>query len=175
MIHINAFNTLPVFAFATILFGELLPVAESRALRDPTFYSIFLLLLVSGGILTYSQFLCASVCSALTASLVGVGKSVLQTVIGLFTFGGVKFHPLNILGLILNTIGGALYSYVKYRESERKKQKSDLDKHQSIADLVSQSEKETLISSGLDQNGYRRNFNQESVNYENEHHSKSLN
>ena len=75
----------------------------------------------------------------------------------------------------MNTIGGALYSYVKYRESERKKQKSDLDKHQSIADLVSQSEKESLISSGLDQNGYRRNFNQESVNYENEHHSKSLN
>merc|ERR1719412_564497 len=98
MIHINAFNTLPVFALATILFGELLPVAESRALRDPTFYSIFLLLLVSGGILTYSQFLCASVCSALTASLVGVGKSVLQTVIGFFTFGGVKFHPLNVIG-----------------------------------------------------------------------------
>ena len=67
---------------------------------DPNFYSIFLLLLVSGGILTYSQFLCASVCSALTASLVGVAKSVLQTVIGLFTFGGVKFHPLNVIGKI---------------------------------------------------------------------------
>ena len=53
---------------------------------------------MSGGILTYSQFLCASVCSALTASLVGVAKSVLQTVIGLFTFGGVKFHPLNVIG-----------------------------------------------------------------------------
>ena len=140
-------------------------------------------------------------CSAITASLVGVGKSVLQTVIGFFTFGGVRFHPLNILGrfltylvclilfpnvelkkisfsdvifsgLILNTIGGVLYSYVKYRESERKKQKNEFENnHQtSIADLVisSQSEKETLISS-KDQNGYRRNFNQESVNYENEH------
>jgi hypothetical protein len=112
------------------------------------------------------------VCSAITASLVGVGKSVLQTVIGFFTFGGVRFHRLNILGLILNTIGGFLYSYVKYRESERKKQKNEFENnHQSsIADLVisSQSEKETLISS-KDQNGYRRNFNQESVNYENEH------
>ena len=56
---------------------------------------------MSGGILTYSQFLCASVCSALTASLVGVGKSVLQTVIGFFTFGGVKFHPLNVTGNIM--------------------------------------------------------------------------
>ena len=68
---------------------------------DPNFYSIFLLLLVSGGILTYSQFLCASVCSALTASLVGVAKSVLQTVIGLFTFGGIRFHPLNVIGKIV--------------------------------------------------------------------------
>ena len=33
MIHINAFNTLPVFAFTTIAFGELLPVVESKALR----------------------------------------------------------------------------------------------------------------------------------------------
>jgi len=125
MIHINAFNTLPVFAFTTIAFGELQPVVQSKALRDPTFYSIFLLLLVSGGILTYSQFLCASVCSALTASLVGVGKSVLQMLIGLFTFGGVKFHPLNVTGLVLNTAGGILYSFVKYREGLLDRRKKD--------------------------------------------------
>ena len=52
----------------------------------------------SGSLLTYSQFLCAAVCSALTASLVGVAKSVLQTIIGFFTFGGVRFHPLNVIG-----------------------------------------------------------------------------
>ena len=84
----------------------------------------------------------------------------------------ISFSNVTFSGLILNTIGGILYSYVKYRESERKKQKNEFENnHQtSIADLVisSQSEKETLISS-KDQNGYRRNFNQESVNYENEH------
>ncbi len=48
--------------------------------------------------LTYSQFLCAAVCSALTTSMVGVCKSVLQTVLGFFTFGGVQFHPLNAMG-----------------------------------------------------------------------------
>lgn len=85
------------------------------------FLPTFIMLIIFGCILTFSQFLCASVCSAITASLVGVGKSVLQTIIGFFTFGGVRFHPLNILGLILNTIGGALYSYVKYQEGERKK------------------------------------------------------
>ena len=33
LIHINAFNTLPMFALATILLGELGPVVESDAIR----------------------------------------------------------------------------------------------------------------------------------------------
>lgn len=80
-----------------------------------------MILILSGCILTYAQFLCASICSALTASLVGVAKSVLQTTIGFFTFGGVKFHPLNILGLVLNTLGACVYSYVKYQEGQYKR------------------------------------------------------
>lgn len=82
--------------------------------------------MISGSLLTYSQFLCAALCSALSASLVGVAKSVLQTIIGFFTFGGVRFHPLNVLGLLLNTLGGCLYSYVKFAESREKKWK-DMD------------------------------------------------
>ena len=33
MIHINAFNTLPIFAFATVCLGELKPVVQSEAIR----------------------------------------------------------------------------------------------------------------------------------------------
>ena len=116
------------------------------------FFPTFVTLVISGCILTFSQFLCASVCSALTASLVGVGKSVLQTVIGFFTFGGVRFHPINIIGLFLNTCGGALYSYVKYHESERKKRQQELDKHPSMACLLSEQESSSLTSNG----GFRR-------------------
>jgi hypothetical protein len=39
--------------------------------------------------------------------MVGVCKSVLQTVLGFFTFGGVQFHPLNAmgeLGIIFDTL-----------------------------------------------------------------------
>merc|ERR1712223_1458099 len=92
-------------------------VLHSESLERPGFYPTFLLLVISANLLTYSQFLCASVCSALTTSLVGVGKSVFQTIIGLFTFGGVKYSPLNVTGLILNTAGGILYTFVKYRDS----------------------------------------------------------
>merc|ERR1719228_827845 len=135
MIHINGFNTLPFFAVVSMAIMEPVKIAESNAVFEDGFLPVFVTLVISGCILTFSQFLCASVCSALTASLVGVGKSVLQTIIGFFTFGGVRFHPINIIGLFLNTCGGILYSYVKYHESERKKRQQELDKHPSMACL----------------------------------------
>lgn len=69
-----------------------------------------------GVLLNYSLFLCTEKNSALTTSLVGVLKSIMQTVIGFFTFGGVKFSVLNVFGISLNMIGGILYSYSKYKE-----------------------------------------------------------
>ena len=99
---------LPFFFFRSIssLFFPITAAIQITAAHCQTFIFIlasgflptFVLLVFSGSLLTYSQFLCAAVCSALTASLVGVAKSVLQTIIGFFTFGGVPFHPLNVLG-----------------------------------------------------------------------------
>ena len=93
---------------------------HSSQCSEAGFYPTFTLLVISANLLTYSQFLCTSVCSALTTSLVGVGKSVLQTLIGFFTFGGVQFHPLNVMGLALNLVGGAIYSYAKLEETNNK-------------------------------------------------------
>ena len=49
-------------------------------------------------------------------SLVGVVKGVLTTVIGFFTFGGVYASGLIVVGIILNSFGGFMYSYAKYTE-----------------------------------------------------------
>jgi len=125
MVYINSCNTLPVFLLASFLVGETSALGYSNSYSASGFLPTFVLLVFSGSLLTYSQFLCAAVCSALTASLVGVAKSVLQTIIGFFTFGGVPFHPLNVLGLLLNTIGGCLYSYAKYHESQRRRARTD--------------------------------------------------
>merc|ERR1719510_2447340 len=103
---------------------EPVKIAESNAVFEDGFFPTFITLVISGCILTFSQFLCASICSALTASLVGVAKSALQTIIGFFTFGGVKFHPLNITGLILNLLGGVLYSYAKYKDGSQDRRKN---------------------------------------------------
>ena len=51
-------------------------------------------------------------------SLVGVVKSVLTTLIGFFTFGGVPVTFLTLSGVFLNTFGGVLYSYAKYLEKK---------------------------------------------------------
>ncbi|XP_059082268.1 uncharacterized protein LOC131879833 isoform X2 [Tigriopus californicus] len=103
MVYVNGYNTLPFFITFSIIMGEPSAAFNSQSIR--------------GCILTYSQFLCASVCSALTTSLVSVAKSVAQTVIGFVTFGGVKFHPLILLGITLNTLGGFIYTYIKYYEA----------------------------------------------------------
>ena len=68
-----------------------------------------------GCFLNYTMFLCTSVTSALTTSVVGTIKSLAQTVIGLYTFGGVQMNSLAILGMTLNLIGGFFYTFAKLK------------------------------------------------------------
>jgi len=127
MLHINGFNTLPIFLTVSMILGEPRAIGGSDAVQEEGFTLVFILLILSGCILTWAQFLCAAVCSALTTSMISVAKSVIQTVLGFFTFGGVKFHPLNITGLVMNILGGVIFSYVKQLEagrSERRKSRS---------------------------------------------------
>ncbi|KAG1670845.1 UDP-galactose/UDP-glucose transporter 7 [Nymphon striatum] len=84
------------------------------------FIVTFCLVFLCGAVMNYSLFLCTALNCALTTSLVGVIKSVLQTAIGFFTFGGVKILPLNATGITMNLIGGILYTYAKYNESFKK-------------------------------------------------------
>lgn len=56
--------------------------------------------------------------SALTTSVVGTLKSVAQTTMGLFTFGGVAINPAMLTGMIMNMTGGIVYTYSKYKESK---------------------------------------------------------
>lgn len=55
----------------------------------------------------------------------GVVKGVSTTIIGFFTFGGVPVTALTIIGIFLNTLGGAQYTYAKYAE----KMTSEIEKH----------------------------------------------
>jgi len=119
MLHVNSFNTLPIFLTVSMVLGEPADIGQSVSIAEPGFMWVFGLLIASGCVLTWSQFMCAAVCSALTTSMISVAKSVIQTVVGFFTFGGVQFHPLNIAGLVMNILGGIIYTYVKQFEKNK--------------------------------------------------------
>jgi len=121
MLHVNSFNTLPIFLTFSMVIGEPARIGQSLSVAEPGFVVVFGLLILSGCVLTWAQFMCAAVCSALTTSMVSVAKSVIQTILGFFTFGGVQFHPLNVVGLVMNIMGGIIYTYVKQLEKGRDK------------------------------------------------------
>jgi len=117
MLHLNAWNTVLPLASLSVLMGEVQPANTALVSSSLEFRLLFTLLAGSGGILMFSTVLCTSLASALTTSLVGVAKSVLQTVIGFQVFGGVPFHVVNVTGLVLNLCGGLLYTFAKHKET----------------------------------------------------------
>nr|XP_053641720.1 uncharacterized protein LOC128695229 isoform X2 [Cherax quadricarinatus] len=102
------------------MIASILIITTGCFVADIGFHMTLWTLVVMGAVLNYSLFLCTALNSALTTSLVSVAKSAIQTLIGFFVFGGVKYHPLIITGIVMNTVGGFLYSYTKYNEGKTK-------------------------------------------------------
>ncbi|XP_071545800.1 uncharacterized protein [Panulirus ornatus] len=126
ILHLNSCISLIPFWVLACGMGELTAVFTYPYNGDAGFNVIFIVLLVLGLLLNFSMFLCTMLNSALTTSIVGVSKSVLQTFIGFFTFGGIIFEPVNITGIILNTAGGVMYTYAKYQDKKTKWRRIDL-------------------------------------------------
>eukprot|EP00794_Sanderia_malayensis_P017675 gene17675-19437_t len=105
VLHLNSINCIPFLIGYCVLSGDLVKAIKFPSNNDPSFVAAFFIDISLGCVLNYSLFLCATMNSALTTSLVGVLKSVLTTLIGFFTFGGVQVTLLTILGICLNTFG----------------------------------------------------------------------
>jgi len=80
------------------------------------FHFCFFMSAVQAFLLNYFMFLCSTINSPLTTSITGQLKSILQTLVGLFTFGGVQITQSLGLGLLVSTAGGIWYGYIKYAE-----------------------------------------------------------
>jgi len=125
VLHTNSVNSVPLLLLYTLLNKELLAALRFDGYDTVDFKAALVFDVGMGCILSYSLFLCTTMNSALTTSLVGVVKGVLTTIIGFFTFGGVPVTALTLIGVFLNTLGGASYSYAKYSE----KVTSEIEKH----------------------------------------------
>ena len=104
-LHLNSYNTLPMLLLCSILSGELHLALRDFALSDIGFILTFTVVIVFGCLLNYMLFLCTTYNSALTTSITGTLKTIVQTVIGMFTFGGISINVFTILGMT------ALYFY----------------------------------------------------------------
>jgi solute carrier family 35 len=76
------------------------------------FTTLFVLATFLGTILNYATFLCTSINSPLTTTVVGCLKNVLTTYVGMFFMTGYHYTTLNSLGLNISIFGSLYYTYV---------------------------------------------------------------
>lgn len=98
-LHLNSYNTLPMLLLCSVLSGELHLALHDFALSSIGFILTFTVVIVFGCLLNYMLFLCTTYNSALTTSITGTLKTIVQTVIGIFTFGGISINVFTVLGM----------------------------------------------------------------------------
>ena len=116
VLHLNSVNCIPLLTIYTLCNNQLVSSFHSIKVAAKGFFPVLIVDVLMGCVLNYSLFLCATMNSALTTSLVGVIKGIITTIIGFFTFGGVAVNLYTLFGICLNTSGGILYFYTKYTD-----------------------------------------------------------
>jgi len=118
----NNIMSLPIVV-VIVLLTEKNELMSFTKWTDIGFQMCFLMSSIQAFLLNYFMFVCSTVNSPLTTSITGQMKSILQTIFGLFTFGGVHLTPPLAAGLTMSTIGGIWYGVVKYQEQIKKSHK----------------------------------------------------
>ena len=120
LLYYNSLISMFILTPVVLLTGELhQSLFVYNRWSDPIFLICLLLMLFFGMSLNGLQFLCTQTNSPLTTCMVGVIKGILTTVGGFFVFEGQPVTFLNLVGVSLNTTGGALYAYAKYDEKQQ--------------------------------------------------------
>ncbi|XP_005102388.1 UDP-galactose/UDP-glucose transporter 7 [Aplysia californica] len=117
-LQLNSFNTLPLLTLVALVNGELFAVHSYPKLTELQFLLMFFMAISVGMLLNYSLFLCTSLTSALTTSVVGGLKALVQTLLGLVTFGGVSHNMATFVGISMNLSGGIGYIWARYTENK---------------------------------------------------------
>jgi len=116
ILYVNSVNCVPIVFLVVLMSGEFHSLmSEYPHWHEPGFLFALTVVTSFACVFSYSIFLCTTVNSALTTACVGVIKSALTTIIGMYTFGGVAATPLLIIGQLINLSGGGLYTFEKYR------------------------------------------------------------
>ena len=136
-VHLNSYNNIPLMLTCSVLFNQLGDAVNHFHFRRPEFLVIFFLVISLGCVLNFLLFLCTTMNSALTTSIVAAFKSNLSTLIGMFTFGGISINVFTLSGIATNMVGGTWYTYIKYREGQEKHAKNVPDETKALHEAVS--------------------------------------
>jgi len=115
VLYINSVISLPMILVLLIVFSnELTNVELYTGYATFNFWIFFLASTIGGGLLNFATFWCTMKNSALTTSVVGVLKSILQVLFGLFTFDRLPLNFNIIFGILLSLVSGTMFSYFEY-------------------------------------------------------------
>jgi len=99
--HLNSYNTLPMLLIFSVVLGEFQLALHDFKFLQIGFVLTFSIVIIFGCLLNYLLFLCTTYNSALTTCVTGSVKSIIQTIIGMFTFGGISINVFTILGMFV--------------------------------------------------------------------------
>ncbi|CAF1054040.1 unnamed protein product [Rotaria sordida] len=121
ILYINSLLSLPMIFMLMIIFpNELSNIKSYEGYNTINFWLFFLLSTFGGGLLNGATFWCTIKNSALTTTVVGVLKSVLQIFFGVFAFEQLPINNKTIIGILLSLIGGTMFSYFEYTNKQTK-------------------------------------------------------
>lgn len=115
VLYYHSILSLPCVSLIILGVGEIGPVLAYPRWTSPGFLLILCFSLAMGLILNYALFLCTELTSPTSTVVAGQVKAMAQTMIGMFTFGGVDLNLRYGIGTLLNISGGFGYAAAKYR------------------------------------------------------------
>ena len=118
--YLSSIFSFPVLLVVFFFSGEPERLVENTTNWHNSDFLINLTLVICFGcLLCYSQFWCCTSNSALTTSVIGVLKSFIQTMLGIFVFKAqYTMTYLAFLGIFVNLVFGTYYTYLKYVDKE---------------------------------------------------------
>lgn len=115
ILYYHSLLSLPCISLIAAWRGEFSQALQYDNWFQPGFLVVFLGSLFMGLLLNYALFLCTELTSPTSTLVSGQVKAMGQTVVGMFTFGGVDMNPRYLGGTLLNIFGGFGYAYAKFK------------------------------------------------------------
>ncbi|CAN8063617.1 unnamed protein product [Agarophyton chilense] len=115
ILYYHSILSIPCITAIAIGVGEIGPALVYDKWTSPSFLIVFIASLLMGLLLNYALFLCTELTSPTSTVVSGQVKAMGQTVIGVFTFGGVDMNTRYTCGTLLNISGGFMYAYAKLK------------------------------------------------------------